>query len=114
MINRRTIHFLSPYHHHGTDSVMAPPRTARDTDAAIARTIRFPRRLRERIAADAERCGRSFEAHVIAVLRRHYGEDVDIAPAPSVITARARASLSGLGRAERRMLTRHLVEGDGG
>jgi len=59
----------------------------RRAEGAIARTIRFPRRLRERIAADAERCGRSFEAHVIAVLRRHYGEDV----------------------AERRMLTRRLT-----
>jgi len=81
----------------------------RRAEGAIARTIRFPRRLRERIAADAERCGRSFEAHVIAVLRRHYGEDVDTAPAPSVIIAGARASLSGLGRAERRMLTRRLT-----
>jgi len=59
----------------------------RRAEGAIARTIRFPRRLRERIAADAERCGRSFEAHVIAVLRRHYGEDVT----------------------ERRMLTRRLT-----
>src|SRR3989442_10063376 len=86
----------------------------RRAEGAIGRTIRFPRRLRERIAADAERCGRSFEAHVIAILRRHYGEDVDIAPAPSVIIGRARASLSDLGRAEQRMLTRRLVEGDGG
>ena len=83
-------------------------------ESTSARTIRNPAALRKRIAADAERCGRSFEGQVIALLRRHYGEDVDIAPAPSVIIARARASLSDLGRAERRMLTRHLVEGDGG
>jgi len=103
---------LQRLHRTGMNLVMLTAR--RRAEGAIARTIRFPRRLRERIAADAERCGRSFEAHVIAVLRRHYGEDVDIAPAPSVIIARARASLSGLGRAERRMLTRHLVEGGGG
>jgi hypothetical protein len=44
----------------------------------IARTIRFPSKLREKIAADAERCGRSFSEKVIALLRRHYGENVDI------------------------------------
>jgi len=110
MINRRTIHFLSPYHHHGTDSVMAPPRTARDTDAAIARTIRFPRRLRERIAADAERCGRSFEAHVIAILRRHFGEDVDIAQAPRTVIALAKGSLAGLSRSDQKLVTARLVE----
>src|SRR5438309_9921842 len=70
----------------------------RRAEGAIARTIRFPRRLRERIAADVERCGRSFEAHVIAILRRHFGEDVDIAPAPRAIVALAKASFADVGR----------------
>lgn len=82
------------------------------TDAAVARTIRFPARVRERVAADAERCGRSFEAQVIAILRRHYGEDVDIAPAPGTILALGRGSLSGMTREEQRLVTRRLVEDD--
>lgn len=65
-------------------------------DATIARTIRFPAGLRERIAADAERCGRSFEGQVISLLRRHYGEDVDIAPSPAEILAMATGSLAGM------------------
>jgi len=89
---------------------MAPPRAARHAGTSIARTIRFPRRLRERIGADAERCGRSFEAHVIAILRRHFGEDVDIAPAPRTIIAFAKGSLAGLGRADQKLLTARLVE----
>jgi hypothetical protein len=52
--------------------------------------------LRERLAADADRCGRSFEAQALAILRRHYGEDVDIAPAPDTIIALARGSLAGI------------------
>jgi hypothetical protein len=59
-----------------------------------ARTIRFPSGLREKIAADAKRCGRSFHGQVIAVLRRHYGEDVVIAPTPSEILALAAASFA--------------------
>ena len=55
----------------------------------IARTIRFQERLRAKINADAERCGRSFEGQVIALLRRHYGEDVDIAPPAGEILALA-------------------------
>ncbi|MEO7329574.1 MAG: hypothetical protein ABI193_13425 [Minicystis sp.] len=78
-----------------------------DTDA-----IRFPTRLRERIAADAERCGRSFEAQVVAILRRHFGEDVDIAPAPSTVLALARGSFAGMTRAEERLVTTRLREGD--
>jgi hypothetical protein len=58
------------------------------------RTIRIPVALREKIAADAARCGRSFEGQVLAVLRRHYGEDVDIAPAPAAILALAVASFA--------------------
>ena len=48
-------------------------------DSTVARTIRFPVALRQKINADADRCGRSFDGQVIALLRRHYGEDVDIA-----------------------------------
>jgi hypothetical protein len=91
---------------------MANPRATRNADTAIARTIRFPRRLRERIAADAERCGRSFEAHVIAILRRHFGEDVDIAPTPRTIIALAKGSLAGLSRADQKLVTGRLVEND--
>lgn len=65
----------------------------RRAGATIARTIRFSARVRKRVAADAERCGRRFEAQVIAILRRHYGEDVDIAPAADTILALARGSL---------------------
>lgn len=78
----------------------------------MARTIRFPDHLRERIAADADRCGRSFEAQTIALLRRHYGEDVDIAPAPADILALATASLAGVPESDLPRLTRRLREGD--
>ena len=91
---------------------MAATKPLARTEAPIARTIRFPPRVRERIAEDAERCGRSFEAHVIALLRRHYGEDVDIAPAPDAILNLARGSLAGTSREERRLLTRRLSEGE--
>jgi hypothetical protein len=83
-------------------------RAAIDLDAAIARTIRFPVGLRGRIAADAERCGRSFEGQVLALLRRHYGEDVDIAPPPADILALASASLAEVPAADVRALTRKL------
>jgi hypothetical protein len=82
------------------------------TEPPLARTIRFPARVRERIAADAERCGRSFEAQVVAILRRHYGEDVDIAPAPDTVLSLARGSLTGMSREERRLVTRRLREDD--
>lgn len=72
------------------------------------RTVRFPRSLRERIAADALRCGRSFEAQVVAILRRHYGEDVDLASAPGEAIALAAASLPK-GEADIRQLTRKLT-----
>jgi hypothetical protein len=83
---------------------------SRKSGAVTARTVRFPKRLRELIAVDAERCGRSFEAQVIAILRRNYGEDVDIAPAPEAILRLARATLKGLTTAERRLVTRRFVE----
>jgi predicted Zn-dependent protease len=76
----------------------------------IARTIRFPPALRDAIARDAERCGRSFESHVIALLRRHYGEDVDIAPRAEDVLALASASLAGIARRDVRKLTRKLRE----
>jgi hypothetical protein len=79
-------------------------------DQVVARTIRFPQRLRARIDADAQRCGRSFEAQVIALLRRHYGEDVDIAPSPEVILSLARGSLVGMSPADEELVTRRLVE----
>ena len=86
-------------------------KTSRATsEAPIARTIRFPTRVRELIRADAERCGRSFDAQVVAVLRRHYGEDVDIAPAPDAIIRMAHASLAGVPRGDRALLTRRLRE----
>lgn len=76
----------------------------------IARTIRFPAALRARIIADADRCGRSFESQVIALLRRHYGEDVDLAPAPGEILALASASLAGVSPSDLGLLTRKLGE----
>lgn len=81
-------------------------------ESTIARTIRIPASLRKRIAADAERCGRSFEGQVIALLRRHYGEDVDIAPGPAGILALAVASLADIPASERDLLTRKLREED--
>ena len=83
---------------------------AKDVPGPIARTIRFPAGLREKIAADAERCGRSFDGQVIALLRRHYGEDVDIAPNPSEILALAVASFADVPAAELSLLTRRLRE----
>ena len=85
-------------------------RAASVQDSAIARTIRFPAALRDRLAADADRCGRSFEAQVIALLRRHYGEDVDIAPGPGDILALASASLADVSTSDLRLLTRKLRE----
>lgn len=81
---------------------------ARKNQPATARTIRFPSKLRERLADDAERCGRSFEAQVVAILRRHYGEDVDIAPTPDRILELARASLRGIPEPDRRVVLEKL------
>jgi hypothetical protein len=80
----------------------------RERPKPTARTVRFPARLRARIAADAERCGRSFEAQVIAILRRHYGESVDITPTPAMILTLAEASLAGMSAAERAPVTARL------
>jgi hypothetical protein len=87
-------------------------RSSLAQDTTVARTIRFPATLRDKIAADADRCGRSFEAHVIALLRRHYGEDVDIAPSPSEILALATASLANVQAADVRSLVRKLKESE--
>lgn len=89
---------------------MSRSAVAQVQESTIARTIRFPAALRDKIAADADRCGRSFEAHVIALLRRHYGEDVDIAPSPAEILALAAASFADVPPADRRFLTRKLTE----
>ena len=83
-------------------------RTALAQDSTVARTIRFPAGLRDRINADADRCGRSFEGQVIALLRRHYGEDVDIARAPAEVLALAVASLADVPAADLPILTRKL------
>lgn len=85
-------------------------RAAVAQDVTIARTVRFPGALRHRLAADADRCGRSFEGQVIALLRRHYGEDVDIAPAPTDILALASASLADIPASDLRLLTRKVRE----
>lgn len=77
-----------------------------------ARTIRFPSKLRDRIVTDAERCGRSFEAQVIAVLRRHYGEDVDIRPAGKRLLALVQSSLAGVPESEIPELTKRLRSGE--
>ena len=87
-------------------------RSAVAQDTTVARTIRFPASLRERITSDAERCGRSFEGQVLALLRRHYGEDVDIAPSPNDILALATASLAEVSAADARALVRRLKEAE--
>jgi len=89
---------------------MSRSAVAHTQDSAVARTVRFPSGLRDKITADAERCGRSFEGQVIALLRRHYGEDVDIAPPPAEILALAAASFADIPAAELRSLTRRLKE----
>lgn len=103
---------LSVQNHDGMKLVMAAPKPLARTEAPIARTIRFPARVRDLIAEDAERCGRSFEGQVIAILRRHYGEDVDIAPGPDAILTLARGSLAGTSPEERRLLTRRIRDGE--
>lgn len=85
---------------------MSRSAVAHTQGPAVARTIRFPSGLRDKITADAERCGRSFEGQVIALLRRHYGEDVDIARPPAEILALAAASFADIPAAELRSLDR--------
>lgn len=87
-------------------------RSALARDGTIARTVRFPALLRNKVAADADRCGRSFESQVIALLRRHYGEDVDIAPSPGEILALANASLADIPATDLRTIVGKLKERD--
>jgi hypothetical protein len=49
------------------------------------------------------------EAHVLAILRKHFGEDVDIAPAPHAIIALARESLAGLSVRDQKLVTARLA-----
>jgi len=83
-------------------------RSALAHDTSVARTIRFPADLRDRLSTDADRCGRSFEGQVIALLRRHYGEDVDIAPNPAEILALAKASLADIPTVDADTIVRKL------
>ena len=83
-------------------------RRAEGTRDARATSVRLPSRLRTRIALDAERCGRSFEEQVVAILRRHYGESVDIVPTPTLILTLAEGSLAGMSEAERALVTARL------
>jgi hypothetical protein len=85
---------------------------ARPRQDSVPRTVRFPSSLRAKIAQDADRCGRSFEAHVVALLRHHYGEDVDIAPTPDFVIRLAKASLSDIPAKEQKALLRRLTEDD--
>jgi hypothetical protein len=83
-------------------------RSALAHDTSVARTVRFPSDLRDRITADADRCGRSFEGQVIALLRRHYGQDVDIAPSLNEILALAKASLADISSTDADVVLRKL------
>jgi hypothetical protein len=47
---------------------------------------------------------------VLAILRRHYGEDVDIAPSPAEILALANASLADVPAADARVIVRKLTQ----
>jgi len=101
---------LALSHQSGTVLVMSQRAAVRPQESPVARTIRIPAALRKKIAVDAERCGRSFEGQVIALLRRHYGEDVDIAPGPAGILALAVASLADIPASERELITQKLRE----
>jgi len=90
------------------DPAMRRTKRSADTREARATTVRFPARVWGRIAVDAERCGRTFEQQVIAILRRHYGESVDIVPTPALILALAEESLAGMSAADRALVTARL------
>ena len=49
---------------------------------------------------------------MLALLRHHYGEDVDISPAPVEILALANASLADIPAADSRAILRKLRESD--
>ncbi len=81
------------------------PKIRAKADApTVARTIRFPATVRGMIAADAERCGRSFEQHVVAILRSHYGDDVDLSPSVEGTLALARLGVLGISDAEQEQM----------
>ena len=86
------------------------PRKKPSRVAQTARTIRFPAALKRRLAVDAERCGRSFEAHVIAILRSHFGEHVDLSPAGTDVLAALRASAEGIPDADWEEMTARAEE----
>ena len=88
--------------------VSHPAATRARPVGVVARTVRFPEALRRRIASDADRCGRSFEAQVIAVLRHHYGEDVDLAPSPDHVVRLAEQSFANLSARDQAIVTRRL------
>lgn len=92
--------------------ILGVARSSVASDSTVARTIRFPAGLRQKLSTDAERCGRSFEGQVIAVLRRHYGEDVDISPSPAEILALATASMAGMSPTDARLIERRLKASD--
>jgi hypothetical protein len=107
---RERLSFTARRHQSRIILVMNERAVTHAQESTVARTIRIPAALRERITTDAERCGRSFEGQVIALLRRHYGEDVDIAPAPAGILALAVASLADIPASQRDLLTRKLED----
>ena len=92
--------------------ILGVARSSAASDSTVARTIRFPAGLRQKLSTDAERCGRSFEGQVIALLRRHYGEDVDISPSPVEILALATASMADIPPADARVIERRLKASD--
>jgi molybdopterin converting factor small subunit len=89
---------------------MSLSAVAHAQDSTVASTIRFPAGLREKVAADAERCGRSFDGQVVALLRRHYGEECRDRPETAEILALAVASFADVPPAELGSLIRRLRE----
>lgn len=56
---------------HKSGTLSGVTRSTLAQNVSVARTVRFPTDRRNRIISDADRCGRSFEGQVIALLRRH-------------------------------------------
>jgi len=48
----------------------------------------------------------------VALLRHHYGDDVDIAPTPDFVIRLAKASLADIPAKEQKALLRRLTEDD--
>lgn len=76
----------------------------------VTRTLRLPSGLHEKISADARRCERTFNRQVIALLCRHYGDDVDIVPRPAEILGLAAASFADVPITDLELLTQKLFE----